>query len=406
VIQPLHQFLEHHIIGAMTNNTKRGEKKKMRKKTLLPFGLLLALMAQILLVTGASAAPTTAQWTFMIYVCADNNLESSWAPNLVKLESIGSTTSVHFVALVDLMSTQTVELMHIEQGSHTVVATWPEQDMGDAAVAINFVNTAKSLYPASKYLLDFWDHGNGWDYFCFDETANDWLDVPKLSQIMHSVGFIDIVGFDACDMAQAEVYYELIGHSSYVVGSEESIPLIGWPYDTNAQDLVNNPSQDARTYATELVVNYGQLYSSLKGYGAETFSSIDVNQITALTTAFTTWTTTMQANLNQYKSRYTSALRNSKKMVGTTYYVDMYDYMNKLLAQSIPATLVTATQNLKTAITNAVIANWYGKKQSNIYGLTFYWAKTSQWASARPYYLAVTWGQTTGWTNFLDAYCA
>jgi hypothetical protein len=382
------------------------ERRKMRKKIFMSLVLSLAFVTQALLVAAVSAAPTTAQWTFMIYVCADNNLESSWAPNLAKLEGVGSTSSVHFVALVDLMSTQTVELIHIEQGSYTIAATWPEQDMGDPAVAINFVNTAKSLYPASKYVLDFWDHGNGWDYFCFDETANDWLDVPKLNQIMHSVGFIDIVGFDACDMGQAEVYYELVGHSSYVVGSEESIPLVGWPYDTNAQDLVNNPSQDARTYATELVVNYGGLYSSLKGFGAETFSAIDVNQIPALTTAFTTWTTTMQANLAQYKSKYAAALKSSKKMWATTYYVDIGDYMNKLLAQSIPTTLITATQNVKTALTNAVIANWYGKKQSNIYGLTFYFAKTNLWPTARPYYLAVTWGQTTGWTNFLDAYCA
>jgi hypothetical protein len=342
----------------------------------------------------------------MIYVCADNDLESSWAPNLAELEGIGSTTDVHFVALVDLLSTETVELIHINQGSHTVVATWPEQDMGDPATTINFVNTAKSLYPASKYLLDFWDHGNGWDYFCWDQTTDTWLDVPKLGQIMHSVGFIDIVGFDACDMAQIEVYYELSGHASYAVGSEETIPLIGWPYETNAQDLINNPSQDARTYATELVVNYGELYSSLKGYGAETFSAIDINQIPAFTTAFTTWTATMQTNLAQYKSKYASALKASKKMWATNYYVDMGDYMNKLLAQSIPATLVADTQNVKTALSNAVIASWYGKKQSNIYGLTFYWAKANLWASARPYYLAVNWGQVTGWTTFLDAYCA
>ena len=381
----------------------------MRKKTLLPFGLLVALMAQMLLVTGASAAPTTAQWTFMIYVCADNDLESSWAPNLEKLEGVGSTASVHFVALVDLLSTETVELIHIEQGSHTVVATWPEQDMGDPATAINFVNTAKSLYPASKYLLDFWDHGNGWDYFCWDQTADTWLDVPKLGQIMNSIGFIDIVGFDACDMAQIEVYYELVGHASYVVGSEETIPLLGWPYDTNAQDLVNNPYQDAETYAAELVVNYGELYWSLKGYGFETFSAVDVSQIPALTTAFTDWTSTMLSNLNQYKSRYASALRGAKKMAGTNYYLDMYDYMLELLDERIPAELVTATENVKTAISSAVVANWYGKKQSNIYGLTFFWAKQNYWTgtwSIRDNYLEVSWGQATGWANFLDAYYA
>jgi hypothetical protein len=208
-------------------------------------------------------------------------------------------------------------------------------------------------------------------------------------------------------MAQAEVYYELIGHSSYVVGSEESIPLLGWPYDTNAVDLVNNPSQTALTYATELVVNYGEFYSSLKGYGAETFSALDVTKMPALATAFTTWTSQMLVNLNPYKSRYSTALKGTKKMSGTNYYPDMYDYMLQLLEENIPATLVTATQNVKAALSNAVIANWFGKKQANIYGLTFFWAKSTSWkGSIRNNYLQVPWGQTTGWANFLDAYYA
>ena len=377
----------------------------MRIKILLPLGMLLMFFAQALSVAAAPAP--TAQWTFMIYVCADNDLENSWAPNLAKLESVGSTADVHFVALVDLLSTQTVELIHIEQGAYTVVETWAEQNMGDPAVAINFVNKVKSLYTANKYVLDFWDHGNGWDYFCWDQSADDWLDVPKLGQIMNTVGFLDIVGFDACDMAQAEVYYEFIGHASYVVGSEESIPLLGWPYDTVAQDLVNNPQQTALTYATELAVNYGEFYSSLKGYGAETFSAVDVTQIPALTTAFTDWTSQMQINLNQYKSKYSTALKGTKKMWATNYYLDMYDYMVELLEESIPATLVTATQNVQAAISNAVVANWYGKKQADIYGITFFWAKATAWKGAiRNYYLQVPWGQTAGWANFLDAYYA
>ncbi len=59
----------------------------------------------------------------MIYVCADNDLEGSWAPNLQKLEGAGSTSDVHFVALIDLKSTSTVELIHIDRGSYTVVET-------------------------------------------------------------------------------------------------------------------------------------------------------------------------------------------------------------------------------------------------------------------------------------------
>lgn len=379
----------------------------MQKKILLPLGLVLITLFPILSV---AAPPTSAQWTFMIYVCADNDLESSWAPNLQELEGVGSTSDVHFVALVDLKSTSTVELIHIDRGGYTLIETWAEQDMGDPAVAINFVSRVKALYPANKYLIDFWDHGNGWDYFCWDQTSDDWLDVPKLGQIMDAVGFIDIVGFDACDMAQAEVYYEFVGHSSYVVGSEETIPLIGWPYDTNAQDLVNNPGQAASTYAVEMVTNYGELYRSLKGYGAETFSAVNIAQIPALTTAFTDWTSAMLANLGGYKRKYASALSGTVKMWATYNYVDMYDYMVQLQKESVPASLVQASENVKAAISSAVVANWYGKKQSgSIHGLTFYWAKSNYWTgsqSVRANYLLVPWGQVTGWINFLDAYHA
>ncbi len=228
---------------------------------------------------------------------------------------------------------------------------------------------------------------------------------------MDAVGFIDIVGFDACDMAHAEAYYELIGHADYVVGSEESIPLLGWPYDTDAQDLVNNPTQATLAYATELVVNYGELYGSLKGYGTQTLSAVDVGQIPALTTAFTSWTSEMHANLGSLKKKYTSALRGAKKMAATepAYFVDMYDYMLELQEENIPASLVTASENVKAALNDAVVAEWHGKKISNVYGLHFFWSKSLYWSGSwaslgRDIYLSVAWGQTTGWTNFLDAY--
>jgi len=384
----------------------------MRKRTALPLGVAFVFLMQALLVAGVSAQTT--EWTFMIYVCGDNDLEDSWASDLEELESIGSTANVHFVALVDLMTLQDgVELIHIEQGTYTVVETFPEQNLGDPQVCINFVNTVQSYWPANKYVLDFWNHGNGFESFCWDQGDDDWLDCPKLGQIMDAIGFIDIVAFDACDMAHIEDYYELVGHVSYVVGSEESIPLSGYPYDTDAQDLVNNPTQDALTYATELVTNYGEYYWKKKGYGWETLSAVDVNQIPALTTTFTDWTSAMLANLDRYERRYTSALRGAKKMSGIepAYFVDMYDYMLELQDENVPTSLKTAAENVKTAVTNAVVVNWYNNKQSDVYGLHFFWSKALYWTGSwkslgRELYISVAWGQTTGWTNFLDAYYA
>ncbi len=379
----------------------------MRKKTFLPLGLIFVFLMQALLVTGASAQ--TAEWTFMIYVCGDNDLEAYWPDkNVPQLTSVGSTADVHFVALVDLYTEEGCELVHIEKGSVTVVETYPELNLGDPQVCINFVNTAKSLWPAEKYVLDYWDHGAGWDYVCWDEGDDNWLDNPKLAQIHDAVGYIDIVAFDACDMGQISVYYEFLGHVGYLVGSEESVPGDGYPYDTLAQDLVDNPTWSAETYAIEMVTNYGEYYAPRKGFDYATLSAFDASQLTTFTTSFTDWTVEMTAALPQYKRKLTSALSGAKKMWGTTYYVDMGDYMDELLEESIPASLVTATQNLKTALGNAVVAYWNGKKMKACQGLTFYWAKASAWkgphAIRERYVTEVAWGTATGWIGFLDTY--
>jgi len=391
----------------------------MRKKAFSPLGLIFMFLTQALLVAAVSAAPPKpqAEWTFMIYVCGDNDCEFVWnqggqgiTPHLQLLESVGSTNLVHFVALVDLLSAGTTELIHIEQGTYTVVETYPDLDFGDPQVVINFVNTVKQLYPANKYLLDFWDHGWGWYKFCWEDQTGSYLDARELAQIMDAVGFIDIVGFDACNMAQADVYYSLVGHATCAVGSEEYEEWEGWPYDTDARDLVNNPYQDARTYAAELVVNWGEFYAPWKGPASQTCSAIDIAQMPALTTAFTDWTSKMLANLNQYKTKYSSALRDAEKMVATYYFVDMYDYMMELLQENIPATLVQATENVKTAVDNAVVANFAEKAQNDCYGLTFYWAKAAYWTGSwsgewrTRYVQEVAWGTATGWVGFLDAY--
>jgi len=382
----------------------------MNKKLFLPTGLIFALLMQALLLAGASAQPT-AQWTFMIYVCGDNDLESYWPDkNVPELTSVGSTADVHFVALVDLMTLQDgVQLVHIEKGSVTVVEDYPELDLGDPQVCIDFVNTVKSLYPSDKYVLDYWNHGNGWDYVCWDQGNDDWLDNPKLATIHNAVGYIDIVSFDACDMGQIDVYYEFAGSVGYIVGSEESVPIDGYPYDTLAQDLVDNPTWSPERYATEMVTNYGEYYVGMKGYDWAMLSAVDAGQIPALTTAFTDWTSEMTAALGQHKRKISSALRGAKKMAQTNYYVDLGDYLVNLLEQrNLPASLVTASENVQTVLSNAVVAKWNGKRMKGCHGLAFYWAKANYWKgtwSVRDRYVTeVAWGTATGWIGFLDAY--
>jgi hypothetical protein len=46
---------------------------------------------------GGGAAPTTRQWTYMVYMGADNNLANAGLTDLNEMESVGSTAEVAIV---------------------------------------------------------------------------------------------------------------------------------------------------------------------------------------------------------------------------------------------------------------------------------------------------------------------
>jgi Clostripain family len=61
----------------------------------------------------------------------------------------------------------------------------------------------------------------------------DALDFGELAEVLRKLkrkGKLDIVGFDACDVATIEMAYQLRDSAKYLLASEIGIPLPGWPY--------------------------------------------------------------------------------------------------------------------------------------------------------------------------------
>jgi hypothetical protein len=64
-----------------------------------------------------------------------------------------------------------------------------------------------------------------------------------LSNVKKSLGrSIDILGFDACLMSMAEVAYQVRGLADFTVGSEQTSPNEGWPYDRICKALAARPT--------------------------------------------------------------------------------------------------------------------------------------------------------------------
>ena len=77
----------------------------------------------------------------------------------------------------------------------------------------------------------------------------------------------DIIAFDACDVATAEVAYELAPFADYLIASEVGVPIPGWPYDKVLERLrlpkgkVMNPPE----FGTWAVNRFCQAYSTSRG---------------------------------------------------------------------------------------------------------------------------------------------
>jgi Clostripain family len=122
----------------------------------------------------------------------------------------------------------------------------------------------------------------------YDDAAKDFLDNKELERVLQEVTKksnrrIDILGFDACLMNMVEVAYQLKDSVDFIVGSEETEPGNGWPYDELLKTLEASPDASAGEVASKLVAKYVASYS---GSGeAVTQSAVDVSRVEDVATA-------------------------------------------------------------------------------------------------------------------------
>ena len=126
--------------------------------------------------------------------------------------------------------------------SSTMLSDMGTVDMGDYKQLVEFGKWAKQNYPAKKYMLIVWNHGDGWKTkdlrgdtvlkgISYDDETGNGITTVELGQAVREMGGVDIYASDACLMQMAEVAYELKDAARITVGSEETEPGDGWAYD-------------------------------------------------------------------------------------------------------------------------------------------------------------------------------
>ena len=289
-----------------------------------------------------------------------------------------------------------------------MVNSYPEKNFGDGATLEWFISEVTALYPSEMLGVTIWDHGYGWIEFSFDETSWDRIHMPEMTSAIVNAGkYIDILSFDACNMGNIEVAYEAYktGLVRYMVGSEESVPFDGYPYDFMWTPLALDSTRTPAQVSVDMVNGWGQYYDQTS-FTTVNLGAVDVASIGASASVFQNWCGLMHDSLASYQRVYTNALKNAYCAWATKFFVDMADLGDTLLADSKfsnPA-LRSATIDMVAAVDEAVLAVHTCAALPDARGLTLWWGSKGDWKYYGPTYAETQWGIDMGWYDFLVDY--
>ena len=202
--------------------------------------------------TDEAAPRPPAKWLVMNYIAADGGLVKHQIRNIDDMEKVGSDKDMHIVSLIDVgpkpepfkgkwsgAKTFYVTKDDVkEEINSPVLADHGEHlDMSSPDTLRNFIVDTVRQYPSEHIALIMNDHGGGYTGAMVDETDGYCMSVPDLRKAIedaeNTLGKkVDIIGFDACLMAETEVAYELKDCGKILLASEENEGPWGWHYDS------------------------------------------------------------------------------------------------------------------------------------------------------------------------------
>ncbi len=355
------------------------------------------------------ASEASNEWTFMVYLDADNNLERAGIDDFLEMADVGSQAGVNIVVQMDRVDGFDVSYgdwkgtrrFLIKSGdipSITPIQDLGEANMGDPDVLQNFVEWASVNYPAKHYALSIWNHGGGWRdirrnmldmsrsvatrvepdigvsrAIAWDDTDGDKLYMKEVQLALEATGVkLDIVGFDACLMGMVEVAYAMRNVADYVVGSEDLEPGDGWPYNTILAELVATPSLSPRDLSALIVTKYFDSYSQGSGI---TQASVEVSKLNKLCTEIDDFV----SKANKEWASLKTARMNSQEYheSGRSYWgVDLWDFADNVHGQVVSNDIKTAAIELKNAIDEFVVREFHSPDVAGSHGIAIYFPPT------------------------------
>jgi hypothetical protein len=391
-------------------------------------------------------------WLMMLYQDADDQiLEKDIYLDLNEAEMVGSTDRVHIVAQMDRFQaaftsdgnwtstrryyiTRDSDLSHVDS---QLIQDLGEVNMSAGQTLVDFVTWAIATFPADRYVLILSDHGMGWPGGWSDATARGhdanpaplaakledhlWLSEidQALGQIRQETGIdkLDIIGMDACLMAQVEVFSTLQPHAYYAIASEETEPALGWAYTGFLSTLTANPDMSAAELSRTVVESYiqddqrildpverqdlasqGSPLAGLLGFGRATpeqltqqlerditLSAVDLSAVPALMQSLNDFAYLLQnedqsivASGRAYARSYTSIFG---QQVPASF-IDLGNFVQLVGREATRTDVRQAAQDVLDTLQKTIIAERHGPGKNGSTGMAIYYPNATLYSSA------------------------
>lgn len=378
--------------------------------------------------------PIKKSWLFLIYIAGDNDdIIYNQLANLDSLETIGSDKNTHIVAYIDIGNTEDKSNWKNSKWSDSIdwkgargyyikkddkinsinselITDYGDVDSGSKDFLATCLKEAMTKYPADNVCLVLNNHGGGYYGLLIDDSAGSIMtnvDVKEaIQEAEEKTGIkINILGFDACVMAELEPCYEYKDVTDYIIGSEELTSSVGWHYEeiltssneptkkinSNAQfgilpkatkllqdrykdeDLTENTSKISTTITPRQFAEI--IFDVQKEYPEEvnTFAIIDTSKLEDLKDKVDNFAkAVISTNENNLEKVRENLLLNPKKEDAVNYgfdydFFDLYNMMNSISSceDITDENIKEKAKNVMESVINNAILNY--ANSGNIY---------------------------------------
>lgn len=384
-------------------------------------------------------------WTFITYIAGDNNLEPFINFNIKAMQK-GTNDNVHTLVFANTHRKGEPKvsrrLVITKQGITQDGPDIPNLDSGDRTTFIKAVKWGMSNYPSDKIAVVLWNHGSGYRFLgntiknynnladkesrirmrkdldkgvAYDDTTGNHLTDVDLQQSLATLTAkykkeFDIIAFDACLMATAEIAFIIKPYAKYCVASQETIPGTGFDYSRLLQGL-NGQDLTPQDFAIWMVNAYDAYYQRTSE--AYTLAAINLHALDPVIENIASIAQLLTKNItNSYAVKMISSASSPANCVRFEEpgYMDLSNFYQNL-SKNIPAMQLTAADKIElkqlltygiNAINQAIINYKNSPKLSKAHGLSIY----LPWDEALDLsYKQLIWSkQVPAWYKFISGY--